>query len=447
MKIKESLKIFRHIPRMVLFTIPLFIILWTFVWFDKLEQHLAMWIYFLSLPITFIWVLPFLEERQKMMRYIYLKTKGLNARKPRFRKYRKDSVEIITLINEFKKSWESKLNILKNQTILDSVVLDYIPLPILFINPNFKIVQTNQAAQIFFKENLNDMDLTSILPISIEQLKQENKISNLTCSIKNKYLSLSIQKLSSIGINGSDRIIIISDLTKFKKLEESEKIFFADVSHELKTPLSVLSGLIETLQGPARDDVGSRDKFLKIMSSQIEHMSELINNLLSICRLELKTPEKTTLLIPASLSVIIQNLATRSQENNQKIELKVTENLPPMLINQNSFFILYQNLIENAIKYGKKKSTITVSVSLGKINDLPSVDISVHNFGLPISTKDLPHIFERFYRANKRVSGTGLGLYIVHEIIKKLDGQIEVTSNRQDGTLFSTKLPITNIGI
>ncbi|MBR3914022.1 MAG: hypothetical protein IKJ28_07295, partial [Alphaproteobacteria bacterium] len=225
-----------------------------------------------------------------------------------------------------------------------------------------------------------------------------------------------------------------------------------------KTPLSILSGLIETLQGPAKDDEIAREKFLKMMSEQTDRMTNLVQDLLSLSRLQMmdKTKQNDIILIPDLLKGVVESLTIRADTYKKTLNLKLLHDLPRVIGNRAELHQAVQNLIDNAIKYGEDNSVITIKAGLNNgfpkkseryFDDIRQViAISVHNTGNPISSQNKQRIFERFYRLDTlkshRTEGTGLGLGIVQQIVQKHDGFIDVVSSASTGTTFTIYLPV-----
>ncbi|MDT8378185.1 MAG: ATP-binding protein [Desulfotignum sp.] len=238
-------------------------------------------------------------------------------------------------------------------------------------------------------------------------------------------------------------LIIFHDITRIRRLEKMHKEFAANVSHELKTPLTAIKGFIETLQempdGPSDD----RSGFLKILEKNVNRMIELINDLLSLSRLE-RLEGTGVRFAENQLSVLIQGavrVCDPLAENKQiQIQMTCPEDLmvrvDPVLMEQ-----AIVNLVENAVKYSPENARVDIIArSSGK-----DIEIDVKDAGVGIAKEHLPKIFNRFYRVDKGRSrqegGTGLGLAIVKHIIQYHNGQITVSSVKGKGTTFHIRLP------
>ena len=264
------------------------------------------------------------------------------------------------------------------------------------------------------------------------------KYTKITASLGPKSESHAIiTKMARAGVN-LFRINFSHDTgaTQGKKID-----MIRDVSRELKTPLAVVSGFIETLQGPAKDDAVARENFLKIMAQQTAHMTDLVQNLLALSRLELEEQTPTEPIYwPTVVEEVFQTLDGRARENDKKVKLVTRGTIPLCIGRPADFFRILQNLVDNAIKYGQKKSTVTVTITATK----GQVAVSVHNKGKAIKADELPLLFERFYRsaATSQKSGTGLGLPIVKELVRRYGGDLSVDSQTGRGTTFCATFPL-----
>ena len=257
---------------------------------------------------------------------------------------------------------------------------------------------------------------------------------------------------------GAVAVLTLFDMTARKQFEQMQADFIANASHELRTPLSVLSGFIETLQSTAKDDAAARGKFLSIMQTQAGRMSGLIESLLCLSRLQMNEKEKpvSAVDVPALLPSVKQMLDAKAVKSDMSIVLKPCAQTGTIRGSESELGQVFQNLTDNALKYGQAGGRVTVSCRVLNRDEIPEINlpdkdapavyaVSVHNTGAPIPADALPHLFERFYRVaatkNKAV-GTGLGLAIVQQIVKHHNGAIGVESSIESGTVFTVYLPM-----
>ena len=244
-------------------------------------------------------------------------------------------------------------------------------------------------------------------------------------------------------------VIAFFDLTRLHQLDRMRADFVANASHELRTPLASLTGFIETLQGPARDDAAARENFLAIMLDQANRMGRLTNDLLSLSRVEMKGPVRPDQ--EADLCPVIRHVADALEpvaaELNVRINVALQNDRMIIRGDHDELVQVFQNLVENAIRYGASGELIEISDTIerhGSSGDL-YYQISVRDWGPGIAPEHLPRLTERFYRADiekSRMShGTGLGLAIVKHIVNRHGGRLLIRSAPGEGATFTVALP------
>ncbi|WP_068318241.1 ATP-binding protein [Polycladidibacter hongkongensis] len=242
-------------------------------------------------------------------------------------------------------------------------------------------------------------------------------------------------------------MVVVRDLTEARLHERMRADFVANASHELRTPLASLTGFIETIQGPARNDEVARDRFLQIMLDQGERMRRLIDDLLSLSRIEMRVhvqPDEVYELAPI-LHHSIDALSPLADELQVKINAKLPTEPIWIKAEQDQLVQVFNNLVENALKYGAQGGKIDISVSSVPFGEHGGYKICVRDYGPGIAPQHLPRLTERFYRVDvetsRQMKGTGLGLAIVKHIINRHRGRLEVESELGAGASFSVTLP------
>jgi two-component system phosphate regulon sensor histidine kinase PhoR len=243
-------------------------------------------------------------------------------------------------------------------------------------------------------------------------------------------------------------LLTFRDLTPLRRVEEMRADFVANASHELRTPLAALSGFIETLQGPAREDVKARERFLAIMQEQARRMARLIDDLLSLSRIELnahRRPDAPVDLIPI-VRQVVDGLQTLARDRGVTIEIAADDALL-VLGDRDELVRLFENLVENALKYGAPGKRVDVKLSRGTAaDDQAEAVASVRDYGPGIAPEHMPRLTERFYRVDVRESraqgGTGLGLALVKHILNRHRGRLSIESAPGEGATFTVHLPI-----
>ncbi|MBJ6132311.1 PAS domain-containing protein [Ochrobactrum sp. Q0168] len=242
-------------------------------------------------------------------------------------------------------------------------------------------------------------------------------------------------------------VLIFRDQSETRRIDRMRSDFIANASHELRTPLASLRGFIETLQGPARNDVAARDRFLDIMQKQAERMSRLIDDLLSLSRLEMRAHLAVNESV--DLTAVVNHVADTLSPLAANLDVVIERNLPdrPVLVTgaRDELIQVFQNLVENACKYGQGGKKVIVKLETDETGSAPEVVASIQDFGPGISAEHLPRLTERFYRIDVETSraqkGTGLGLAIVKHILARHRGRLVVRSQLGEGSTFMVRLP------
>jgi two-component system phosphate regulon sensor histidine kinase PhoR len=243
-------------------------------------------------------------------------------------------------------------------------------------------------------------------------------------------------------------LLTFRDLTQQLRIERMRSDFVANASHELRTPLASLYGFIETLRGPAKDDAAAREHFLGIMGEQARRMSRLIDDLLSLSRVELNEhlrPSHAIDLVPI-VGHVCDTLSPLARERGVNLSVKRDVEHLHVLGERDELIRLFENLVENALKYGA--SGKRVEVTFGQ--DVSAADgeatVAVRDFGPGISPEHLPRLTERFYRvdveASRAEGGTGLGLAIVKHILSRHRGRLAIESEIGRGATFTARIPL-----
>jgi two-component system phosphate regulon sensor histidine kinase PhoR len=233
-----------------------------------------------------------------------------------------------------------------------------------------------------------------------------------------------------------------------RRVEEMRADFVANASHELRTPLAALSGFIDTLQGPARDDPKARERFLGIMHAQATRMARLIDDLLSLSRVELSAhvrPEKLVDVVPL-VRQVIDGLEPLASERQVAIAVELPSR-PVMIAGDTEELLrVFENLIENGLKYGASGERVVVSLAEPAPDDVAGeIRFAVRDFGPGISPEHLPRLTERFYRVDdgdsRAQGGTGLGLSLVKHILNRHRGRLLIESVPGQGATFTACFP------
>ena len=344
----------------------------------------------------------------------------------------------------------------------DARFLDGLTDPVLLVDPSRIVVGANRAARHLLGEHAVGTKLDDLLGNSEIQEGVEASLGGAPGTTREIFLpypisrtyDLNIWRLPDLKSPGPTWVMMIfHDVTASKKAAQMRADFVANVSHELRSPLSSLLGFIETLQGPARDDPEATERFLGIMEAEARRMTRLINDLLALSKLETEEhiqPKDEVDLRPI-LSHVTNLSSVRARERSMEIEVELPDELPSILGDPDELTQVFQNLVSNAVSYGRPDSRIRVAAArLENLADgaVTGVKVSVTNDGDGIPEDEIPRITERFYRVDKgrsrSMGGTGLGLAIVKHIVARHRGQLDVRSTLGAQTTFSVSLPSTD---
>jgi two-component system phosphate regulon sensor histidine kinase PhoR len=242
-------------------------------------------------------------------------------------------------------------------------------------------------------------------------------------------------------------LITFRDLTEQDRLARMRADFVANASHELRTPLAYLKGSVETLQGSAKDDPVAREAFLKTMGEQAERMSRLVDDLLSLSRVEMREylPPSGEVDLATVLADVAQTLEPMAQQAGIALSLICREQMALVRGDYDELAQVFQNLVQNAIKYGHSGGKVEVRLTREPAGKLGRWRVDVVDDGPGIAAQHLPRLTERFYRVNVAASrekgGTGLGLAIVKHILNRHRGELTIASALGQGSTFSVLLP------
>ncbi|MGH6981586.1 MAG: ATP-binding protein [Stellaceae bacterium] len=334
------------------------------------------------------------------------------------------------------------------------LVLQYLPDPLLVLDETRRIVRTNEAADLLLGPNLIERDLAvalrqpALLAAADSVLRGDGDrlVEFDLAGPVERHVSARIAPLTPARADGS-AVLILHDVTLLKRSERLRADFAANASHELRTPLASLIGFIETLRGPARDDAAAHDRFLAIMAEQSVRMARLVDDLLSLSKIEMNEHQTPTdrVDIAELLSRVTSGLDQRLTSRDMTVRSAVPDDLPPVLGDGDELAQVFQNLVDNAIKYARAGTAIAVEVSPSAKRP-GALAIAIRDQGDGIPREHLARLTERFYRVDtarsRELGGTGLGLAIVKHIVNHHRGLLEIESELGKGSSFTVHLPV-----
>ena len=362
--------------------------------------------------------------------------------------------ELAKNFNKMIEIMDSTITELENSHLQMKSILKSISHGILAIDINGNIMLINEEAKRILKCDTNkkveDKNISSV----IGEKDLLNEILLFKGSKKNKRIQLTTSEdivykinLDPIYLQDFDNIIIgsiinIEDITTKVRLENMRSDFVANVSHELKTPLTSISGFVETLRLNENIDIDTRNRFLGIIESESDRLKRLIDDILLLSFIE--NNEKMSLdkvSIYQVFKEVYEMTIYMANSKNIKLDYYFDDKEIEILSNRDYIKQIFLNLVDNAIKYTPENKKIEVYVK--KENE--NITIKVIDEGVGIPKEDINRIFERFYRVDKArsrdVGGTGLGLAITKHIVKSLDGTIVVNSELNKGSEFIVIIP------
>jgi two-component system phosphate regulon sensor histidine kinase PhoR len=351
------------------------------------------------------------------------------------------------------RAWRHRAADVERNLAGSNMVLAALPEPIILINNRREVMRVNAAARELLGENLLKRDLAAALRNPAVLKATDTVLKTGVGQLIEFQLSLQVERHLRAGIvplpdhpeDGYAALLILNDLTALKRSDQMRADFVANASHELRTPLSTLIGFIETLQGPAADDAEAQRRFLPIMQQQAGRMARLVDDLLSLSRIELNEHLPPTGRADAVdiLRSVVRMLELKASARGMRIVLQLDPDLPLVQGDEEELAQVFQNLVDNAIKYARRDTAITVSaVRSNKLR--PGVAVSVRDLGEGIPRLHLPRLTERFYRVDtarsREMGGTGLGLAIVKHIVNRHRGALEIDSEIGQGSVFTVHL-------
>ncbi len=377
--------------------------------------------------------------------------------------YGKDEVGILaTSINDMASKLDEMIISLQDKNVKLEAIMSSVVNGIIAIDSLEKVLFINPAAEKIL--NIRDKDISGK---HLLQVVRNNSLDNYLNSIlkeKNyydteitlegseekilKFYANPIRQIDKTDIKGI--IITIQDITELRRLEKVRTEFVANVSHELKTPLTSIKGFVETLKMSGMENLQDNLRFLDIIEDEANRLYRLINDILSLSELEQKRAaiKKEKINVGKSITEVVSMLQAQSESKNIQLSVNVREELSALNGETDKLKQMLINLVDNAIKYTPENGKVEVEAYNQKEEQgRSSVVIKVSDNGIGIPKEHIPRLFERFYRVDKarsrRVGGTGLGLAIVKHIVILFNGRIEVNSEIGKGTVFKIILPVS----
>ena len=343
-------------------------------------------------------------------------------------------------------------------------LLDALPDPVLLVDAQGTIRRANGAAAELLGAGPTGRPLPLALRdpgllAAVEGALSEGHEAHLN-------LDLAVPARRAFGVHvlpvdlpgeGPHAVVALRERTEQLMIERMRSDFVANAGHELRTPLTALRGFIETLRGPARDDAPARESFLATMAGEAERMGRLIDDLLSLSRIELVEHQvpKDRVDPGDCLRHVVRALQPQAERRRVTVELEIPDGLPQVIADRDQLVQLFTNLVENAIKYGggpdkpvriEAHAVEAAAPGAGVLTGRPALRVAITDRGPGIAREHIPRLTERFFRIDaarsRGMGGTGLGLAIVKHILRRHRGHLAVASELGNGSTFTVYLPL-----
>jgi two-component system phosphate regulon sensor histidine kinase PhoR len=353
---------------------------------------------------------------------------------------------ISNTVNDISNRLNAEIEQTVDQRTQFGTVLDSINQGVIIFNKNYKVRFANDIAleifgkhQFFLGEKIANKQLQSINKL-LKKTK-ENLSAEAEMIIKDKSSDKNLLLSATTMPSTNEYILVINDISSLRKLENLRKNLLTDISHEIKTPVSVIRAGSETLNSGALEDKETAKKFTQSIQDNAERLSEMIEDLLELEKIEFSglVPNKKKMNVLQQINIIIDSLQSLMFEKNIQLNNSISSE-HVIKTDKDSFRTILSNLIANAIKYSPNGSTISLKSSISETD----ITIEIADEGYGIEKQNLNRVFDRFYRTDKaraHTKGTGLGLSLVKQLTNRLGGNVSVESKINKGSKFFVRLP------
>ena len=403
----------------------------------------------------------YLKDLYALNAYVDALTDGGGAPLPELRK-RGTLPETTRAIGRLSDSWEKRNEEMSNLALSTEAILENLPQPLILVDNQRRVIRATVAAREILGVDSVGRDLSALLrnPDVLEAADRviaggdgEDVEFVVQFPVERAFRAW-ITALPAAAPDGTAAIVTLYDLTALKRSDQMRVDFVANASHELRTPLAVLLGCIKTLTGSAREDADAQARFLGMMEAQADRMSRLVEDLLSLSRIELNehTAPSGSVDIAKLIGQVADSLEFPASNREMRVEVNCETPICRVGGDEGELTQLFQNLMDNAIKYGRKETAVRVDIRPA-VDDIPPglldsdgvISVSVTDEGEGIPPEHIPRLTERFYRVDtgrsRELGGTGLGLAIVKHIVNRHRGTLRIASDVGVGSTFTVFLP------
>lgn len=459
---KQPIPIATVIRTQVIVCAPFFVILIGLVAFGALSMLHFLYALALMIVLSLLVVIPGLHNLAQLARYVDNLAQDKRVRAPDLKFLKKIST-LAQSLGSLQKSWDRQKQEMETVITEREILVDTLPDILIMTNFDKIIVRTNRAARNIFGQNLSGKHIREVIPneklmSTIEDVAEDYHGREQEFTLEDPAMDFKavVERFPIPSENGISIIVTLNDITQLKRIQQMRADFVANASHEIRTPLASIIGFVETLRGPAKDDPIAREEFLKVMADQAERMSKLISDLLSLSKIEMNAHNVPTGKVDMLRLIRSekQQLDWQATQKQVTVRLKLNDNLPPILGDEDNLGQVVRNLLGNALKYTHQNTEVTVGAKI--TSDFPkdllprglsrAICFSVQDQGDGIPKEHIPRLTERFYRVDsartRKVGGTGLGLAIVKHVLNRHQGAMVIDSEAGKGCVFNVYLPI-----
>src|SRR5579883_253404 len=419
-------------------------------WTDSVAGHPALLAFLGIAAVTMILVQRYLGSLARFARFVSELSGEQEPVMPRL-SFAPATEELATAAATLAAAWRRQRASIDNLAASAQAVVDGLPDPLIAVDRQRRIVRTNRAALILLGPTVPDRDLSTALRhpellAAIDSLlamadgnyigPDQVAVALTLTGTPERDVTAHARRLPRAAADGSLALIVLHDTTALRRAERMRADFVANASHELKTPIAGIMGFIETLRGPAREDANARERFLGIMAEQADRMRRLVDDLLMLSRIEQHEHSRPAAAVDVGrvLRGVHDLLQMKASSRGVALELALDSDLPQAVGDYDELTVVFQNLIDNAIKYTKPATTVRVSAKAAGTDQL-TVAVSDEGDGIPAA--HLPRLTERLYRVDnarsRQLGGTGLGLAIVKHVLNRHRGRLDIQSSPGKG--------------
>lgn len=354
-------------------------------------------------------------------------------------------------------TWEQGENMAKMDLSTLTVMLEGMPVAALVVDENHKVMAANRLLEDMvgqavlgrrFVRVMRHPDALKLIDRAVKAKECLHEQVTLEFPVT-RVLDISAFSLRKAKVWRNLVLVTFTDISPLFEINRTRSSFVANVSHELRSPLATMTGIVETLQGPARNDPKAQDKFLNLMQAESGRMTRLIDDLLSLSKLESRAHLRPTgkVDVCAVLARVVDGFSLRGKGMAHRIQLDCDAQIPPIPGDEDEILQVFQNLVENALKYSAADTQIAVTARKRSRTEDGKWDLvlDVVDQGEGIAGHHIPRLTERFYRVDKgrsrEMGGTGLGLAICKHIVGHHRGSLQIKSQLGEGTRVTVTLP------